>query len=193
MTPQIVPEIVMFSVSIERPADGLAIEALLDRAFGPGRQAKQSYRYRDGVAPIPGLRLVARDVSGGAPAGRALVGTVRCWPVLIGSTAATQQAAPAVLLGPLAVEPKLAGQGIGRALMWTALDFAACDGYRLVLLVGDLDYYGRFGFVPAAAHGLVMPEEKPERLLVHALDPAALGTIRGELMPAASRKRRTAA
>jgi hypothetical protein len=38
-----------------------------------------------------------------------------------------------------------------------------------------------------------MPEEKPERLLVHALDPSALGTITGELAPAASRKRRTAA
>jgi predicted N-acetyltransferase YhbS len=188
MTPQIVPEIVMFSVSIERPADGPAIETLLDRAFGPGRQAKQSYRYRDGIAPIPGLRLVAREMSAGASAGGTLVGTVRCWPVVIGAARA-----PAVLLGPLAVEPKLAGQGIGRALMWTALDFAACDGYRLVLLVGDLDYYGRFGFVPAAPHGFLMPEENPERLLVHALDSSALGTIRGELMPAASRKRRTAA
>jgi predicted N-acetyltransferase YhbS len=171
----------MFCVSIERPEDGPAIESLLDRAFGPGRHAKQSYRYRDGVAPIAGLRLVARD-------GSSIVGTVRCWPVAVGPARA-----PAVLLGPLAVEPRLAGQGIGRALMWTTLDFAACDGYRLVLLVGDLDYYGRFGFVPAAPHGLVMPEEKPERLLVHALDPSALGTITGELAPAASRKRRTAA
>jgi predicted N-acetyltransferase YhbS len=178
----------MFSVSIERPADGPAIEALLDRAFGPDRHAKRSYRYRDGIAPIPGLRLVARDMSGSLGAAQALVGTVRCWPVLIGATRA-----PAVLLGPLAVEPQLAGQGIGRALMWTALDFAACDGYRLVLLVGDLDYYGRFGFVPAAPHGFVMPDENPERLLVHALDPSALGSIAGELMPAASRKRRTAA
>jgi predicted N-acetyltransferase YhbS len=179
----------MFSVSIERPTDGPAIEALLDRAFGPDRLAKQSYRYRDGIAPIPGLRLVARD----AAAGHAVVGTVRCWPVLIGATRA-----PAVLLGPLAVEPRLAGQGIGRALMWTALDFAACDGYRLVLLVGDLDYYGRFGFVPAAPYGFVMPDENPERLLVHALDPSALGggalgSIKGELMPAAPRRRRTAA
>jgi len=176
----------MFSVTIERPEDGPAIEALLDRAFGPGRHAKQSYRYRDGIAPIAGLRLVARD-------GRSVVGTVRCWPIVVGATRA-----PAVLLGPLAVEPGLAGQGIGRALMWTALDFAACDGYRLVLLVGDHDYYGRFGFEPAAPHGFVMPEEKPDRLLVHALDPSALGpsalgTIAGELMPAASRKRRTAA
>jgi len=176
-----VPEIVMISVSIERPADGPAIESLLDRAFGPGRHAKQSYRYRDGVAPLPGLRLTARD-------GDTLVGTVRCWPVAIGPGRA-----PAVLLGPLAVEPGLAGQGIGRALMWTALDFAACDGYRLVLLVGDLDYYGRFGFVPAAPHGLVMPDERPERLLVHALDPSALGKITGALLPATARKRRTAA
>jgi predicted N-acetyltransferase YhbS len=184
----------MFSISIERPADGPAIEALLDRAFGPARQAKQSYRYRDGIAPIPGLRLVARD----GAAGHAVVGTVRCWPVLVGPKASSRSSSTAVLLGPLAVEPKLAGQGIGRALMWTALDFAACDGYRLVLLVGDIDYYGRFGFVPAAPHGLVMPDENPERLLVHALDASALGasalaTITGELMPATSRKRRTAA
>ena len=171
----------MFSIAIERPADLPAIESLLDRAFGPGRTARQSYRYRDGIAPIAGLRLVARDAA-------AVVGTVRCWPVAIGAARA-----PAVLLGPLAVEPALAGQGIGGALMWTALDFASCDGYRLVLLVGDRGYYGRFGFVPAAPHGLTMPEEKPERLLVHALDPSALGTVHGELSPATLRKRRTAA
>jgi predicted N-acetyltransferase YhbS len=171
----------MFTVTPERPEDGAAIENLLDRAFGPGRTAKQSYRYRDGVAPLANLRLVARS-------GDAIVGTVRCWPVAV--VAARNVA---VLLGPLAVEPTLAGKGIGRALMWTALDFASCDGYRLVLLVGDLDYYGRFGFVPAAPHGLVMPEEKPGRLLVHALDPTALGAVQGTLAPATSRRRRSAA
>src|SRR5262249_753273 len=100
--------------------------------------------------PLSGWGGAARR---GATRGRAagwpgVVGRVGWWPMVMGA-----KGAGGVLVGPLAVDPKLAGQGIGRALMWTALDFAACDGYRLVLLVGDLDYYGRFGFVPADPHG----------------------------------------
>ncbi|MBL8837961.1 MAG: N-acetyltransferase [Alphaproteobacteria bacterium] len=172
----------MFTVTTERPEDRAAIDQLLDRAFGPGRMRKMSYRFRDGVDPVANLQLVARGNDG------ALLGTVRCWPIAIGA-----MRAPALLLGPIAVEPALKGQGIGAALMFATLDMAAWAGHRLVLLVGDLDYYQRFGFVPAATHGFVMPGEKPQRLLVHALDPAALGTIHGVLQPAAALYRKSAA
>ena len=54
----------MFSITTERAEDGPAIENLLDRAFGPGRTNKLSYRYRRDVAPVAGLSLVARGLIG---------------------------------------------------------------------------------------------------------------------------------
>jgi len=162
----------MFTITTERAEDDPAIEALLDRAFGPGRTSKLSYRYREGVAPFAGLSLVARD------AGEAIVGSIRYWPVAI-----SRRRQPALLLGPLAVEPRLAGKGIGRALIRESLDMAAWGRHRIVLLVGDLDYYSRFGFTPASTHGIDMPGEDPARLLALALAPAALDQASGTLQP----------
>lgn len=159
------------SLTPERPADADAIEALLDAAFGAGRLAKTSYRYREGVAPVAGLSLVARE-------GDRLVGSIRYWPVRIG-----QAGTPALLLGPLAIAPDRQGTGIGRALMGATLEMAARTGHRLVLLVGDLPYYRRFGFEPAAPRGLVMPGEKPDRLLYRALAAKALDGVAGALLP----------
>ena len=151
-----------FRLEAETPSDAPDIEALLDRAFGADRHAKRSYAYRRGIDSIAALRLVARD-----PA-RRLVGTLRFWPVGVdaGDRGGSR---PALLLGPLAVEPELKGQGVGRALMADGLARAAALGHGLVLLVGDIAYYGQFGFAPAAPLGLFMPGEQPHRLLWHAL------------------------
>jgi len=61
-------------------------------------------------------------------------------------------------------------------------------GHDLVLLVGDVDYYKRFGFVPATPHGFVMPGEKrPERLQVAPLKRGLLGVVRGDIRHAHGR------
>jgi predicted N-acetyltransferase YhbS len=162
----------MFTLTPERPEDGPAIEALLDRAFGSERTQKTSYRFRDGVEPIANLRWVARGAEG------EVLGTIRYWPIRVISPLGERDA---LLLGPIAVEPALKGKGIGRALIRNTLDMAAQAGHRLVLLVGDPDYYEAFGFVPAAARGFVMPNEKPGRLQALALAAHALeggGTLR---------------
>ena len=156
----------MYVISAERPGDGPAIEALLDLSFGQDRHRRIAYRYRRGIAPVAGLGLVALDDG-------ALVGSVRYWPVTIGADV------PALLLGPLAVAPGRAGEGIGRALMRQSLDLAQSSGHRIVLLVGPLEYYGQFGFRPAAPHGIAMPAEAPERLLVAELAAEALTGVSG--------------
>lgn len=170
----------MFSITTERAEDGPAIETLLDLAFGPQRHEKLSYRYRQDVAPLPEFSLVAR-----ADADGALIGTIRYWPIAIGL-----RQSPALLLGPLAVHPDWAGKGAGRALIRQTLDMAAWARHRVVLLVGDLDYYGRFGFAPAAPHGIVMPGENPVRLLALGLAPDALDQTSGTLQPWRSVRRR---
>ena len=165
----------MFDITAERPEDGPVIDDLLDQAFGPGRHAKASYRYREEVGPERALCLVVRDGEG------RVVGSVRHWRVAIG-----EAGTPALLLGPLAVDAALRGRGIGRALVWRSLDMAAAAGHRIVLLVGDLAYYRRFGFA-VAPPDIVMPGERPERLLVATLAPGALDGVHGVIRPARAR------
>ena len=161
----------MLAIHPEGPADGPQIEALLDRAFGSDRHAKTSYRYRDSVAPLGELCLVAR-VAG------VLVGAIRYWPIRLGHE-------PALLLGPLAIEHVKRSQGIGRALTEASLTRAEAAGWRLVFLVGDPAYYARYGFAVAPAN-IVMPGECPARLQFRTLAGAALPPEGGTLLPARS-------
>ena len=162
----------MFTITTERPEDGPAIETLLDTAFGPGRDSKVSYRYRDGVAPVANLKVVARAEDD------TLIGTIRYWPILVG---AAQK--PGLLLGPLAVASGWQAKGIGGALMHRSLDMASWARHERVLLVGDYGYYKRFGFRPASPHGIVMPGENPARLLALPLASGALEGVAGAIEP----------
>ena len=91
----------------------------------------------------------------------------------------------ASLLGPLVVDPEFAGQGYGRALVSEALEAARARGVRLVVLVGDEPYYGRFGFkaVPPGQIALPGPVD-PRRLLAAELEPGALPRYRGMMKAA---------
>ena len=164
-----------FQIKPEPAAQAGAVERLYDDVFGPARFHKASYQFRDGVEAVRELSWIALE--GDRPGNQRLVGVIRYWPILVGETGH-----PALLLGPLAIAPDKAGKGIGRALMFKTLELAAQHGHDLVLLVGDVDYYKRFGFVPATPHGFVMPgESRPDRLQVAPLKDNVLGRIAGEV------------
>ena len=156
-----------FHIEPERPSDAVLIEPLLDRTFGFERRSRTVYRLRDRLPPVDDLRFVAIHDDGG------FLGSLRFWAIAISGT-------PALLLGPLAVEPALQGQGIGRALVRHGLAEARRLGHRICVLVGPPEYYGPFGFVAAAAHGLVLPGpvELP-RFQVLEFAPGALEGVRG--------------
>ncbi len=160
----------------EQPQDNAAIDLLLDEAFGADRHRKQSYRYRHMTAPVGELCLVARED------GR-LVGTVRHWPVTV---VGDEKMTPALLLGPIAVASDRRNIRIGDQLMRESLRRALELGHSLVLLVGDLSYYGRFGFRSAAARGITMPGEQPHRLQLLELQTGALDGVSGDLWPVKS-------
>ncbi len=162
----------MTEIALETPADSPAVERLLDHAFGPDRQHKTAYRYREGVPPVSGLCFVARRDGG-------IVGSVRHWPTALDTGATTP-----LLLGPIAVAESDRRSGIGEQLMRHALLAAKHAGYSLVVLVGDAGYYGRFGFFPAGDIGVTMPGEDPERLLARFLGPAPACFPGGTLLPA---------
>lgn len=159
----------MFELSATQPADLPAIENLLDSAFGPNRHAKTSYRYRVGVDPVPGLSFVARSQG-------TLLGSIAYYPVLIGASSD-----PALLLGPIAVDPALHGRGIGASLMHHSLNLAASMNHGLTVLVGDPNYYKRFGFQPASPHGIWMPDEDQNRLQLRELTEGSLAYSSGEI------------
>jgi predicted N-acetyltransferase YhbS len=156
----------------EAPDDHAAIEALLDLTFGSERQLKKSYRFRKKVPPLGALCWVAYD-------GTRLVGTIRYWPIRVGPAGV-----PSLLLGPLGVAPERRGEGIGVTLVMRTMELARQAGVRTILLVGDLGYYARFGFEPAAPHGYRMPGEDPRRLQIEPLVPSALSEDAGLLRPA---------
>lgn len=155
----------------ELPADVAAREALLDRVFGPARFLKASARIRDGRLPAEGLALTAEDAEG------VLIGTVRLWHISAGGR-------PALLLGPLAVNPDRQSAGTGAALMRLAIARARELGHDAIILVGDPEYYERFGFSAARTAGLTMPgPTERRRFLALELQPGHLLGARGRIRP----------
>ena len=91
---------------------------------------------------------------------------------------------PALLLGPLTIEPPFRDRGIGKAMMERALKDATAHGYRLVVLVGDEPYYARVGFkrVPKGAITMQGPVD-PARMLAAELVEGALAGVSGIVRP----------
>lgn len=147
-------------------ADLPQIEKLDERAFGPGRFTRTAYRLREGMQPVANLSFVAR-------VGKFLVGAnimteIRCGGV------------PALLLGPLTVEPAFRSRGIGERLVTQSLEAARAAGHRLVILVGDEPYYSRIGFKRAPTGRLIMPGPvDPARILYCELQPGAFEGVQG--------------
>lgn len=135
----------MVTIRAEILSDVAPREALLDRAFGRGRNRKTSQRFRDGRLPAEGLAFTALSKSG------RVIGTLRMWNVIAGS------AGPSLLLGPLAVDARYKGRGFGIEMMNHALNMAKVLGHHSVVLVGDESYYGRFGFTRGLVADLHLP------------------------------------
>ena len=157
----------MIELKPEANADWWEAEALLDLCFAPGREALSSYRLRDGIPPVPGLSLVARDESG------ILIGAIRYWPVRVNGAAA-------LLLGPVAVHPTHQGEGLGAVLIRDSLAAATANGWQRVMLVGDAPYYSRFGF-DKLEDVEMPPPTNPERVLGQDLVPGAWAGVTGRV------------
>ncbi len=150
-----------------------AIASLHERAFGPGRFALTAYRIREGTPPISPFCRVAH-------VGDKMLGAVRFTAITVGGQSG------ALLLGPLAVEPGFVNKGVGRELIASGLSGARDAGLRVVLLVGDRSYYGRFGFnrLPPGQVRFPGPVD-PARLLAAELTPESAAGFTGDVRAAA--------
>lgn len=159
------------------PTDAAAISGLHERVFGPGRFARTAYRIREGTPPTtPHCRLIF--IAG------ELVAALRMTPVTIGGKSG------AILLGPLAVHDKHQRKTFGRRLIAASIASAKQAGFALVILVGDLDYYGPLGFVRVPPAQITLPGPvDPRRLLASEREPGDLASFRGIVAPETDPKR----
>lgn len=156
-----------YSIVPDAPEHAAAVEALYDDVFGPGRFAKTAERLREGNAPIADASLVALDSEG-------LTGVVRVWPVTVG------EKGRAAFLGPIAVAERRRGNGVAFKLMERAIGVCREQGYAAVILVGDLEYYERFGFKPSGNRFQLPGPVDQRRVLIRDLSERA-GKLEGSL------------
>ncbi len=162
----------MMQIRHERPTDIDAREALLDTAFGETRYRKSSERLREDRLPAEGLAFIASE-------GKRVIGTARLWNVTVGHER------QALLLGPVAVAEDCRSRGLGGALVRRAIQTARGLGHGAILLVGDPEYYSRFGFSGEKTGALWMPGPfERHRLLGRELKAGALDGARGMIAPA---------
>jgi predicted N-acetyltransferase YhbS len=131
------------------PQDAALADALIDRAFGPGRFTKVSERVREFAAFAPELSFCAWR-------GERLVGVVRQWRVRVGDTAA-------VFLGPIAVDAEERSGGVGGLLVEQAVAAARAAGETAIVLVGDAPYFQRFGFSAELGRAVRLPGPVDQR------------------------------
>jgi predicted N-acetyltransferase YhbS len=138
-------------------ADGV-LDALLDDAFGLDRHQRTAYLLRKGMHAIDHLSLGILDRE-------ELVGSIQCWPTRISDAAL-------ILVGPVAVASHRQNSGIGTRLMQMMLDAMQADDAPMVM-IGDPEYYGRFGFTAEGTSRWTLPGPwEPRRLLLR--NPAML-------------------
>ena len=91
----------------------------------------------------------------------------------------------AVALAPIAVLPERQRRGIGGKLVQYALELLRKRGERIVIVLGDPDYYPRFGFSRDKARFLESPFP-PEAFMALELQTGALEGVRGRVRYAAA-------
>lgn len=155
----------------EEARDLAGIELLYRKSFGAVAPSSPVSYLRDASPMLEELSLIAEDKG-------EIVGTLRFWPVVIGPVT------NALLLGPVAVAPGWHTRGLGAQLINLGLGRARDAGHRIVILVGDGPYYGRFGFSRQVTQGLQLANHvEQERFLGLELVPGAMQGVNGEVRP----------
>ncbi|MEA4923765.1 MAG: N-acetyltransferase [Syntrophomonadaceae bacterium] len=86
----------------------------------------------------------------------------------------------ALLMAPLSVALGYRSQGIGSGLIREGFRVAGELGYTAVLLVGNPEYYHRFGFKTASGFGLKHTQNIPDQYVMACeLVPGAFKSVRG--------------
>ena len=140
-----------WAIRLEQPLDIDQIHELHRSAFPGQQEAELVDAIRSSSSFVPELSLVA-VTEDGSVLGHVLLSLIDLQP---DEPEATRLAVLA--LAPIAVLPQHQGRGIGTALLREALAMADARDEPMVAVLGAPSLYGRFGFEPAAEHGVHGP------------------------------------
>lgn len=84
-------------------------------------------------------------------------------------------------LAPVSVRPSHQHQGIGSQLIRAGIDACQTASVDFVVVLGDPEFYQRFGFTTASSIGLLNEYGVDAEFMVRVLNPSCVGEIRGTL------------
>ena len=158
----------MTTIRVEEAKDVSQVRTLNERAFDQPAEADVVDKLRDACADY--LALVADDDG--------IVGQIVFTPAVV---EAPERRIVGMGLAPLAVVPDRQRQGISSALTRRGLEILRERDCPFVIVLGHPDYYPRFGFERASAHGLTCQWEgiPDEAFMVLILDADAMKGVSG--------------
>ena len=132
----------MITIRPEEPADVEGIHSIHQSAFPTEAEARLVDRLREEGKLA--LSLIAEVKEG-------VVGHIAFSPV---SVDPQSPAEGGLGLGPVAVLPEWQRKGIGEQLITRGIEDCGRGGYSFIVVLGEPEYYGRFGFRRASMFGL---------------------------------------
>lgn len=137
-----------YSIREESVSDEKAIDDLLKSSFPSQAEALLVEKLRRNGALL--LSLVAEKDG-------EILGHIAFSRLAVGESGKT-----GVALAPLAVKAPFRGKGIGAALVKAGHDLLAGRGELYSVVLGEADYYARFGYKPAIEFGIRCPYQVPD-------------------------------
>lgn len=157
----------MIEIRAERPGDEAAIRHVNEQAFGAPAEARLVDQLRAAHKAVVSLVAVHGDD---------VVGHILFSPVTI---AEAQPSIRAVGLAPMAVLAEYQRQGVGSRLVREGLRACEAAGCGIVVVLGHVAFYPRFGFARASDVGLDNEYGATDSFMVRELCPGALAQVRG--------------
>ncbi|MBK9709501.1 MAG: N-acetyltransferase [Acidobacteria bacterium] len=151
----------------ERPDDYPAVREIIERAFGGIAEARIVDLIRAANKDL--VSLVAVDQN-------RVVGHILFSPVTV---AEAPENFRGVGLAPLSVLPEFQNTGIGSRLVREGLEACRRQGCQVVVVLGHIEYYPRFGFVRAKDYGLDNEYNAVDSFMVLELEEGFLERIHG--------------
>ena len=155
----------LIEIREEHPDDVAAVRDLNRRAFGQDQESNIVDALRANGAALLSLVATVND---------RVVGHIMYSPLSIGGNVT------GAALGPMAILPERQRQGIGSKLVEAGNRKLKDAGCPFIIVVGHANYYPRFGFRPASAHGIRCEWEVPDDVfMLLVLDQAKMQGVCG--------------
>ncbi|WJW79703.1 N-acetyltransferase [Bartonella sp. TP] len=161
-----------FKFNTKKKQDCEQINKLHAKIFGPTRFTKAAHLLRERGHAEPDLSFTIYDND-------KLIGSSTITPIKLGQT-------KAFLLGPVGIDSNYRDLGLGSQLITMTINKIkeAPLKSELIMLIGDIDYYKKFGFAKLNSRGLILPAPvNPARILLLELSPGASQNLSGLVLP----------